>query len=67
MTKRKWSQEVTEHSDALDLDDDLFRQDDPKAIALSLKRSAEHSHRRKGHAPAIGNGHADFLHQSGGG
>ncbi|HUD95331.1 DUF3175 domain-containing protein [Sphingobium sp.] len=48
MTKRKWSQDVTEHSDALDLDEGVFKQDDPKAIALSLKRSAEHSHRRKG-------------------
>lgn len=44
----KWSQEVTEHSDALDLEKDVFTRDDPKAIALSLKRSAEHSHRRKG-------------------
>ena len=48
MTKRKWSQDVTEHSDALDLNDGIFKEDDPKAIALALKRSAEHSHRRKG-------------------
>jgi Protein of unknown function (DUF3175). len=48
MTKHKWSQDVTEHSDALDLQEGVFKQDDPKAIALSLKRSAEHSHRRKG-------------------
>ena len=26
----------------------MFTLDDPKAIARSLKRSAEHSHRRKG-------------------
>jgi len=45
---RKWSQDVTEHSDALDLEKDVFTRDDPKSIALSLKRSAEHSHRRKG-------------------
>lgn len=44
----KWSQNVTEHSDALDLEKDVFTRDDPKSIALSLKRSAEHSHRRKG-------------------
>jgi hypothetical protein len=50
MTKsaRKWSQEVTEHSDALDLEEGLFAKDDPKAIARSLKRSAEQSKRRKG-------------------
>ena len=44
----KWSQEVTEHSDALDLEDSVFKKDDPKEIARSLKRSAEHSQRRKG-------------------
>ena len=43
----KWSKEVTEHSDAMDLEDGVFETDDPHAIALSLKRSAEHSHRRK--------------------
>jgi hypothetical protein len=48
MAQRKWSQNVTEHSDALDLDEGVFTKDDPKEIALSLKRSAEHSKRRKG-------------------
>lgn len=48
MTGRKWSQDVTEHSDALDLEEGVFKRDDPKAIARSLKRSAEHSKRRKG-------------------
>ena len=44
---RKWSAEVTEHSDALDLKAHIFESTNPKAIAKSLKRSAEHSHRRK--------------------
>ncbi|MDP1617651.1 DUF3175 domain-containing protein [Phenylobacterium sp.] len=44
----KWSQDVTEHSDALDLEEDVFTLDDPAKIAASLKRSAERSHRRKG-------------------
>lgn len=48
MAVKKWSQEVTDHSDALDLEDDLFKKDDPKEIARSLKRSADHSKRRKG-------------------
>lgn len=43
----KWSRHVTEHSDALDLEHDVFTRDDPKSIARSLKRSAEHSKRRK--------------------
>jgi hypothetical protein len=46
-TRKKWSQDVTEHSDALDLERNVFTKDDPKEIARSLKRSAEHSHRRK--------------------
>lgn len=48
MPQRKWSQDVTEHSDALDLDHGVFTKDDPKEIAKSLKHSAEHSKRRKG-------------------
>lgn len=43
----RWSQDVTEHSDALDLEDGVFESDDPKKIAQSLKRSAEKSKRRK--------------------
>jgi len=45
---KKWSRRVTEHSNALDLEKGLFSKDRPAAIARSLKRSAEHSHRRKG-------------------
>jgi hypothetical protein len=45
--KRKWSGEVTEDSDALDLEKDVFKADDPDEIARSLKRSAERSERRK--------------------
>lgn len=44
---KKWSKRVTQSSDALDLKHDVFKQDSPKAIARSLKRSAEQSHRRK--------------------
>ena len=43
----RWSQRVTETSDALDLDKGVFSLDDPRNIARSLKRSAERSHRRK--------------------
>lgn len=46
-SSRKWSQDVTEHSDAMDLEAGIFESHDPKKIADSLKRSAEHSHRRK--------------------
>lgn len=44
---RRWSQYVTEHSDALTLDQGVFTWKDPKRIAASLKRSAEQSRRRK--------------------
>jgi len=44
---KRWSQQVTQKSDALDLEHGVFTKGDPKAIARSLKRSAEQSHRRK--------------------
>lgn len=50
MSEEKWSQEVTEGSDALDLEEGVFKKDDPAEIAASLKRSAEASDRRKGSA-----------------
>ena len=50
MAVRHWSQNVTAHSNALDLDRDVFTKHDPHEIALSLKHSAESSTRRKGTA-----------------
>jgi hypothetical protein len=44
--KKRWSH-VTEKSNALDLDKGVFTWKNPKRIAASLKRSAEHSKRRK--------------------
>jgi Protein of unknown function (DUF3175) len=45
---RYWSAAVTHGSNALDLEKNVFRWNNPRRIALSLKRSAEHSRRRKG-------------------
>jgi len=39
---------VTRRSNALDLEPDLFTSNDPHTVAISLKRSAEESKRRKG-------------------
>jgi hypothetical protein len=47
---RRWSQHVTETSNALDLDEGVFRRRNARAIAVSLKRSAERSRRRKSDA-----------------
>lgn len=44
---KKWSARVMRESDALDLKKGVFTEKDPKKIARSLKRSAEHSRRRK--------------------
>ncbi len=44
---RYWSRRVTETSNALDLEPGVFTHRSPRAIALSLKRSAERSRRRK--------------------
>lgn len=47
-SKKRWSQHVTQNSNAMDLDAGVFTWSDPKRIAASLKRSAESSKRRKG-------------------
>jgi hypothetical protein len=44
----KWSRRVTESSNALDLEPNVFTWKDPRRIAGSLKRSADRSKRRKG-------------------
>ncbi len=45
--EKRWSQQVTETSNALDLEAGVFSWDDPRKIALSLQRSADTSQRRK--------------------
>ena len=45
---KRWSAGVTRRSNALDLESGVFVQGDAHEIALSLKRSAEASKRRKG-------------------
>ncbi len=45
--RERWSQRVTETSNALDLEKGVFSQDSPRSIARSLKRSADRSRRRK--------------------
>jgi hypothetical protein len=44
---KRWSQRVAETSNALDLEPGVFKLNDPREIALSLKASAERSRRRK--------------------
>jgi len=44
---KRWSQRVTRESDALDLEQGVFKQTSAKKIASSLKRSAQRSSRRK--------------------
>ena len=44
--KQRWSAQVTQRSDALDLESGVFKRN-PHDVAVSLKRSAEQSTRRK--------------------
>ncbi|MFT3927652.1 MAG: DUF3175 domain-containing protein [Myxococcales bacterium] len=44
---KRWSKHVMETSDALDLEANIFKRGSAKQVAASLKRSAEHSKRRK--------------------
>src|SRR5216110_1316492 len=45
---RRWSARVIQRSNALDLQSKVFKSTNPRRIALSLKRSAQASKRRKG-------------------
>jgi putative cell wall-binding protein len=45
--KKKWSADVTKHSNALDLDKDVFKQRNAAKVAHSLERSADKSTRKK--------------------
>jgi putative cell wall-binding protein len=45
--RRNWSRQVTQTSNALDLEQGVFTWSDPRQIAQSLSRSAEASKRRK--------------------
>lgn len=47
MKNAKWSDKVTKYSNALDLQEGVFTWKDPGKIAVSLKKSAENSIRRK--------------------
>jgi len=46
-TTKRWPRDVTEKSNALDLEPNVFTKESPRAIAQSLKRSAEQGKRRK--------------------
>ena len=46
-SSKRWSGQVTRESRALDLEEGVFTWDDPRAIASSLRKSAEASTRRK--------------------
>jgi hypothetical protein len=45
--RSKWSQKVMTESDAMDLENGVFKLKSARAIANSLKKSSEASHRRK--------------------
>ncbi len=47
MPVNRWSQHVNQTSNAMDLEEGVFRLSNPTRIARSLKRSAETSRRRK--------------------
>jgi hypothetical protein len=45
--RKRWSQRVTQTSDAMDIEKGALADSNPRRVARSLKRSAERSHRRK--------------------
>jgi hypothetical protein len=63
--KKKWSRDVTEHSDALDLGKEVFTRDDPKAIARSPQALRRAQQTAQEQPLSLGDVDADLLHQSG--
>lgn len=47
-SRENWSQEVTQNSSSLELEEGVFSLQDPRRIAESLTQSAQQSTRRKG-------------------
>jgi len=62
--RRRWSGNVTETSDALDLEENIFKSRSARRIAASLKDSAEQSHRRKAAPFQSAMSMLNFLYQS---
>lgn len=63
---KKWSKKVTETSDAMDLEKDIFKSKDPKKIAASIKHSAEKSKRKKAGPFQSAMGMINFYENRGG-
>jgi hypothetical protein len=61
---KRWSARMTRESDALTLEKGVFPMPNARKIALSLKRSADRSRRRKAKSP-LGNVDAHLLYQPG--
>ncbi len=63
--KKKWSHEVTENSDALDLKNGIFKLQDPaRPLPIPFKHSAEASNRRKSKPFRSAMSMLKFLYQS---
>ncbi len=60
--KSRWSADVTEHSDALDLEPKVFEKKTAGQIAASLKRSAEFERSAENDRFPIRDVDVDFLH-----
>ncbi|MEO8414194.1 MAG: DUF3175 domain-containing protein [Ginsengibacter sp.] len=58
---KKWSGKVTEHSDTIDLEKDVFKQKYPKKIAESVKPTAQKSKRKKARPFSIRHFNDQFL------
>ena len=62
--KEKWSAEVSEHSDALDLEAHVFENDDPKENRRIAETLGREEHEAQGGAFPLRHVDAELLHQS---
>ncbi len=63
--KRKWSARVTETSDALTLEEGVFKRKDPRGIARILEALSGCEQETEGNVVSIGHVDAHLLYQSG--
>ena len=62
-SQRRWSAKVTETSDALDLEDNIFKSRSARRIAASLKHFRRAQPSPQSRSVSIGHVDAEFLHQ----
>ncbi len=60
---KRWTQHVTQTSNALDLEPKVFAMEDPRRIAMSPKALGREEHPSEKRSVSLCDVYVDFLHQ----